>query len=46
MKLFNVVALQGLGSLPHPGGGLDGQVDAWSPGGRDDLPETGVVENA
>ena len=55
MKLFNVVALKGLGNLANPGrasldglglDGLDGEVDTWSPGSRDDLLKTGVVENA
>ena len=48
MKLFNVVALKGLGNLGlgQASGSLDGEVDTWSPGSRDDLLKTGVVENA
>ena len=44
MKLFNVVVLEDLGKLRlgQPAGGLDDQVDEWSPGSRDDLPKRDV----
>ena len=48
MKPLDEVAVENLRSLGlvQPRGGLDDQGDKWSAGSRDNLPETGIVEDA